>query len=55
MHLNAGNCANRRVPGLESRPREALAQVNPNLTVIGFQTFGAQVQGFNQQAKWSQT
>ncbi len=52
MHLNAWELrTNRTVPGLESQVREALAQVNPNLTVIDFQTFGEQVQeNFNQQA-----
>lgn len=38
------------VPGLESQVRRALAQVNPNLTVIDFDTFAHQVQGqFSQQ------
>ncbi len=52
MHLNAWEMrTNRTIPGLESQVREAIAQVNPNLTVIDFQTFGAQVQeNFNQQA-----
>ena len=52
MHLNAWELrTNRTVPGLESQVREALAQVNPNLTVIDFQTFDEQVQeNFNQQA-----
>jgi len=37
------------VPGLEAQVRHAIAQVNPNLTVIDFQTFDEQVQSnFNQ-------
>jgi predicted permease len=32
------------VPGLEAQVRHAIAQVNPNLTVIDFQTFDEQVQ-----------
>jgi predicted permease len=52
MHLNAWELqTNRPLPGLESQVRNALAQVNPNLTVINFQTFGAQVQNnFNEQS-----
>ena len=38
------------VPGLEGQVRRVISQVNPNLTVIDFQTFAEQVQGnFNQQ------
>jgi predicted permease len=37
------------VPGLEAQVRHAIAQVNPDLTVIDFQTFAEQVEGnFNQ-------
>lgn len=37
------------IPGLEAQVRRAIAQVNPDLTVIDFQTFAEQVQGnFNQ-------
>jgi predicted permease len=52
MHLNAIELqTNRMVPALESQVRGALAQVNPNLTVIDFQAFAGQVQeNFNQQA-----
>lgn len=43
------------VPGLEAQIRRAIAQVNPNLTVIDFQTFAEQVQGnFNQQGMIAQ-
>ncbi|HYK36289.1 ABC transporter permease [Alloacidobacterium sp.] len=43
------------VPGLEAQVRRAIAQVNPNLTVIDFQTFAEQVQGnFNQQGMIAQ-
>ena len=39
------------VPGLEAQVRHALAQVNPDLAVIDFGTFAAQVEGnFAQQA-----
>jgi putative ABC transport system permease protein len=39
------------VPGLEPQVRHALAQVNPDLAVIDFMTFAAQVDGnFTQQA-----
>ena len=39
------------VPGLESQVRHAIAQVNPDLTVIDFRTFTEQVEGnFNQPA-----
>jgi predicted permease len=39
------------VPGLEPQVRRALAQVNPDLAVIDFMTFAAQVDGnFTQQA-----
>jgi ABC-type antimicrobial peptide transport system permease subunit len=31
------------VPGLEAQVRRALNQINPNLTVIGFETFAEQV------------
>ena len=38
------------VPGLEAQVRHAVAQVNPDLTVIDYQTFAEQVQNnFNQQ------
>ena len=38
------------IPGLESQVRRALMQINPSLTVIGFDTFAAQVQDeFSQQ------
>ena len=52
MHMNAWELqTNRPIPGLESQVRNALAQVNPNLTVINFETFGAQVeQNFNEQS-----
>ncbi|HMD20988.1 MAG TPA: ABC transporter permease [Alloacidobacterium sp.] len=43
------------VPGLESQVRHAIAQVNPDLTVIDFETFAEQVQGnFNQQGMIAQ-
>jgi len=43
------------VPGLESQVRRAIAQVNPDLTVIDFQTFAEQVRGnFNQQGMIAQ-
>jgi ABC-type antimicrobial peptide transport system permease subunit len=43
------------VPGLESQVRHAIAQVNPDLTVIDFQTFAEQVQNnFNQQGMIAQ-
>jgi predicted permease len=39
------------VPGLEPQVRHALSQVNPDLAVIDFMTFAAQVEGnFSQQA-----
>jgi predicted permease len=39
------------VPGLEPQVRHALGQVNPNLAIIDFMTFAAQVDGnFSQQA-----
>jgi predicted permease len=39
------------VPGLEAQVRRAIAQVNPDLTVIDFNSFADQVMGnFNQQA-----
>ena len=39
------------VPGLEAQVRRVISQVNPNLTVIDFQTFAEQVRGnFNQSA-----
>jgi putative ABC transport system permease protein len=42
---------NRQIPGLEAQVRQALAQLNPNLTVIDFQSFAEQVEGnFNQQS-----
>ncbi|HZD50961.1 MAG TPA: ABC transporter permease [Silvibacterium sp.] len=52
MHLDAIELqTNRMVPALESQVRGALAHVNPNLTVIDFQTFAEQVQqNFNQQS-----
>jgi predicted permease len=52
MHLNAIELqTNRMIPGMESQVRGALAQVNPNLTVIDFQPFAQQVQqNFNQQS-----
>jgi predicted permease len=52
MHLNAVELqTNRMIPALESQVRGAIAQVNPNLTVIDFQTFAEQVQqNFNQQS-----
>jgi ABC-type antimicrobial peptide transport system permease subunit len=38
------------VPGLESQVRRMLSQINPNLTMIQFETFAEQVEGqFNQQ------
>jgi predicted permease len=38
------------VPGLEAQVRRALGQINPNLTMINFDTFAEQVKnGFNQQ------
>jgi predicted permease len=40
----------RPIPGLEAQVRGALAQVNPNLAIIDFMTFAAQVDGnFSQQ------
>lgn len=43
------------IPGLEAQVRRAIAQVNPNLTVIGFDTFEEQVKGnFNQQGMIAQ-
>ncbi|HTZ89631.1 MAG TPA: ABC transporter permease [Alloacidobacterium sp.] len=43
------------VPGLEAQVRRAIAQVNPNLTVIDFQTFAEQVENnFNQQGMIAQ-
>ncbi len=43
------------VPGLEAQVRRAIAQVNPDLTVIDFNTFEDQVKGnFNQQAMITQ-
>ncbi|WP_254062479.1 ABC transporter permease [Acidobacterium sp. S8] len=43
------------VPGLESQVRHAISQVNPNLTVIDFETFAEQVQNnFNQQGMIAQ-
>jgi predicted permease len=52
MHMNAWELqTSRAIPGLESQVRNALAQVNPNLTVISFETFAAQVQeNFNEQS-----
>jgi ABC-type antimicrobial peptide transport system permease subunit len=39
-----------QVPGLEAQVRRALMQINPNLTMIGFNTFAAQVHDqFSQQ------
>ncbi|MBV9180323.1 MAG: FtsX-like permease family protein [Acidobacteria bacterium] len=39
-----------QVPGLEAQVRRALMQINPNLTVIGFDTFAGQVHDqFSQQ------
>ena len=43
------------VPGLESQVRHAIAQVNPDLTVIDFRTFSEQVENnFNQQGMIAQ-
>jgi len=43
------------VPGLEAQVRHAIAQVNPDLTVIDFQTFAEQVENnFNQQGMIAQ-
>ncbi|QNI34807.1 ABC transporter permease [Alloacidobacterium dinghuense] len=43
------------VPGLEAQVRHAIAQLNPDLTVIDFQTFAEQVEGnFNQQGMIAQ-
>lgn len=43
------------VPGLEAQVRRAIAQVNPDLTVIDFQTFDEQVDNnFNQQGMIAQ-
>jgi ABC-type antimicrobial peptide transport system permease subunit len=43
------------VPGLEAQVRRAIAQVNPDLTVIDLQTFAEQVEGnFNQQGMIAQ-
>lgn len=43
------------VPGLEAQVRHVIAQVNPDLTVIDFQTFAEQVEGnFNQQSMIAQ-
>jgi predicted permease len=51
MHLNAIVLQTSRVlSGLEPQVRNALSQINPNLTMIDFQTFAEQVQqNFNQQ------
>jgi predicted permease len=39
------------VPGLEQQVRHAIAQINPDLAIVDFQTFAEQVQGnFTQQA-----
>jgi ABC-type antimicrobial peptide transport system permease subunit len=56
VHLNAVEIrATGYVPGIESQVRHALAQVNPNLTVIDFETFAEQVQhNFTQQAMIAQ-
>ena len=46
---------NGTIPGLESQVRNALAQINPNLTVIDFQSFAEQVSdNFNQQSMIAQ-
>jgi predicted permease len=46
---------NGAVPGLEAQVRRALAQLNPNLTVIDFETFAGQVSdNFNQQSMIAQ-
>jgi predicted permease len=52
LHMNAVEMqTSGAVPGLEAQVRSALAQVNPNLTVIDFQSFGEQVADkFSQQA-----
>ncbi len=43
------------VPGLEAQVRHAIAQVNPDLTVIDFQSFAEQVENnFNQQGMIAQ-
>ncbi len=39
------------VPGLEAQVRRALTQINPNLTMLAFDTFDAQVQGEFSQAQ----
>lgn len=52
MYLNAVEIrTNGNIPGLEQKVRSALAQVNPNLTVIDFQPFAEQVKAqFGQQS-----
>jgi putative ABC transport system permease protein len=46
---------NRTLPGLEAQVRNALSQLNPNLTVIDFQTFGEQAsENFRQQSVMAQ-
>jgi putative ABC transport system permease protein len=52
LHMNAIELqTSGAVPGLEAQVRHALAQVNPNLTVIDFTTFAEQVEGnFTQQS-----
>lgn len=56
MHLNAVEVRTTgHVPGLESQVRHVLSQVNPDLTVIDFETFAEQVQNnFTQQAMIAQ-
>ena len=53
-HLHMGSVVletNHNIPGLEAQVRRTLAQLNPNLTVIDFQTFARQVEeNFNQQS-----
>ena len=52
MHLNSWELqTSRSIPGLESQVRNALSQVNPNLTIISFEPFAEQVQeNFNEQS-----
>jgi predicted permease len=56
LHLNAVEMQTTgNVPGLEPQVRKALAQLNPNLTVIDFQTFAEQVSNnFSQQSMVAQ-
>jgi ABC-type antimicrobial peptide transport system permease subunit len=56
LYMNAVELqTNGAIPGLEAQVRGALAQLNPNLTVIDFGTFAEQVSNnFNQQSMIAQ-